>query len=63
MIPILSMICGHRLLQVVTKTALQPQVYEFVMDEAEYERRAQANTPMYKDKIRVRDVGKRSEVT
>lgn len=49
-------------MQVVTKTALQPQVYEFVMDEAEYERRAMNNTAMFKDKIRLRNAGKKSEV-
>lgn len=41
----------------VTKTAKQPDVYEFVMDEVEFERRAKANAAMFKDNIKLRNAG------
>lgn len=47
--------------QVVTKTSNQPDVYEFVMNEAEYERRAETNSAVFKDSIRLRNVGKSKE--
>lgn len=41
----------------VTKTAKQPDVYEFVMDEVEFERRAKTNAAMFKDNIKLRNAG------
>ncbi|CAM9280554.1 unnamed protein product [Ascophyllum nodosum] len=45
-------------LRVVTKTATQPDVYEFVMDEVEFERRAKTNAEMFRDNITLRNAGK-----
>ena len=42
----------------MTKTASRPDVYEFVMNEAEFERRAESNVAMFKDKIKLRNAGK-----
>lgn len=42
----------------VTKTATQPDVYEFVMNEAEFERRAETNSAMFRDNIKLRNAGK-----
>ena len=42
----------------MTKTASRPDVYEFVMNEAEFERRAESNAAMFKDKIKLRNAGK-----
>lgn len=39
----------------------QPDVYEFVMDEVEFERRAKANAAMFKDSIKLRNAGKGKE--
>lgn len=47
--------------QVVTKTVNQPDVYEFVMDESEFERRAETNSAMFRDNIKLRNAGKGKE--
>lgn len=44
--------------QVITKTARLPDVCEFVMSEAEFERRAETNAAMFRDKITRRNPGK-----
>lgn len=44
--------------QVITKTARLPDVCEFVMNEAEFERRAETNSTMFRDKITRRNPGK-----
>ncbi|CAM9825307.1 unnamed protein product [Scytosiphon promiscuus] len=48
-------------LTVVTKTARLPDVCEFVMNEAEFERRAETNAAMFRDKIKQRNPGKSKE--
>ncbi|CAM9694050.1 unnamed protein product [Ectocarpus sp. 12 AP-2014] len=48
-------------LTVVTKTARLPDVCEFVMNEAEFERRAETNSAMFRDKIKQRNPGKSRE--
>ncbi|CAN0201585.1 unnamed protein product, partial [Ectocarpus fasciculatus] len=48
-------------LTVVTKTARLPDVCEFVMNEAEFERRAETNAAMFRDKIKQRNPGKSRE--
>lgn len=48
--------CGDN--QVITKTARLPDVCEFVMNEAEFQRRAETNTAMFRDKITRRNPGK-----
>eukprot|EP00752_Nemacystus_decipiens_P004173 g3816.t1 len=45
-------------LTVITKTARLPDVCEFVMNEAEFERRAETNAAMFRDKITRRNPGK-----
>ncbi|CAM9801347.1 unnamed protein product [Pylaiella littoralis] len=45
-------------LTVITKTARLPDVCEFVMNEAEFERRAETNSTMFRDKITRRNPGK-----
>eukprot|EP00903_Cladosiphon_okamuranus_P018047 g16608.t1 len=45
-------------LTVITKTARLPDVCEFVMNEAEFEKRAETNADMFRDKITRRNPGK-----